>query len=196
MGSKLFGKNIVWLGSSVTYGHANGDISMVDYLAEKTGANCAKYALSGTTLANIDASSYVARLDKIPKDQMCDFFICQLSTNDASKGIPLGSLSNIADEKTVVGAIYRVIRMSIERFNCPIAFYTNPPYDSLEYEKMVELMRTIASREGVLLLDLWNDPPFSPSETSICMADPIHPNETGYRRLTPIFEDFVSKNLH
>lgn len=195
MEKKLFGKNIVWLGSSVTYGHANGGVSMVEYLAEKTDAICTKYALSGKTLANIDDSSYIARLDRIRGDQKCDLFICQLSTNDASKGVPLGSFADIDDEKTVVGAIYRVIRTVRERFDCSIAFYTNPPYDSLAYEKMVDIMRSIAAREGVLLLDLWDDPPFAESERGIYMADPIHPNEQGYRLLTPIFEKFVAESF-
>lgn len=195
MDDKLFGKNIVWLGSSVTYGHANGGISMVEYLAEQTGAICAKYALSGTTLADVDDNSYVARLDRIPSDQKCDLFICQLSTNDASKGIPLGSFSDVDDEKTVVGAICRVIRTVRERFDCPIAFYTNPPYGSPVYGEMVDIMRSIAAREGVLLLDLWDNPPFAASEASIYMADPIHPNEQGYRLLTPIFEKFVAENF-
>lgn len=196
MDNKLFGKNIVWLGSSVTYGHANGGVSMVEYLAEKTGAACTKYALSGTTLAGIDDNSYIARLDRISGDQKCDFFICQLSTNDASKGIELGSISDIDDEKTVVGAIYRIIHTVRERFDCPIAFYTNPPYDSSAYKKMVDIMRSIAAHEGVLLLDLWDHPPFSASEASRYMADPIHPNKQGYRLLTPIFEKFVEEGLY
>lgn len=188
MKNKLFGKNIVWLGSSVTYGHANGGRSMVEYLAENTGANCAKYALSGTTLANIDENSYVARLERMPKGQKCDFFICQLSTNDATKCIPLGTPD---DERTVIGAIYRVIAIVRERYDCPVAFYTNPRYASSAYTEMVDAMREISKKEGVLLLDLWDTA--APDD---CMADPIHPNERGYRDfLAPIFEQFVSDEL-
>lgn len=188
MENKLFEKNIVWLGSSVTYGHANGGRSMVEYLAENTGAHCAKYAVSGTTLANIDENSYVARLERMPREQKCDFFICQLSTNDATRGVPLGDTD---DERTVIGAIYRVIELVRARYDCPVAFYTNPRYNSPEYEKTVAAMREISKKEGILLLDLWDT-----TAPDGCMADPIHPNEKGYRDfLAPVFEHFVSDNL-
>lgn len=58
----LKGKTILFLGSSVTYGAAAGGVSFVELMAEQCGINYIKKAVSGTTLADIDNSSYVTRL--------------------------------------------------------------------------------------------------------------------------------------
>ena len=62
---ELKGKNILFLGSSVTYGSASGGISFVDLMAERCKSNCIKEAVSGTTLADINEDSYVSRLKRV-----------------------------------------------------------------------------------------------------------------------------------
>ena len=71
MSSALNSKNIMFLGSSVTYGSASGGVSMVEVIAEKCGCNCVKHAVSGTTLADIGERSYVRRL--LISSVMCCF---------------------------------------------------------------------------------------------------------------------------
>lgn len=158
----LEGKTIVWVGSSLTYGYANNGISMADYLEETTHCICAKYAVSGTTLVDKDEESYISRLKKIPADQKCDYFICQLSTNDATQQLPIGDISDSFDidsfdTQTVCGAIEYVIAYAKERFDCPIAFYTAPRYWSSPYKKMAAKMLLIKEKWGIELLDLWNN---------------------------------------
>ena len=87
--SPLAGKNIVFLGSSVTKGFAAYGKSFVDMIAARTGATCVKEAVSGTTLVDDNAKSYVARLKALDPKTPCDLFVCQLSTNDATKKNPL-----------------------------------------------------------------------------------------------------------
>ena len=91
--SPLKGKNIVFLGSSVTKGFAAYGKSFVDMVAARTGANCVKEAVSGTTLVDDNAKSYVARLKALDPKTPCDLFVCQLSTNDATKKKPLGKVA-------------------------------------------------------------------------------------------------------
>ena len=50
--------------------------------------------ISATTLVNGDESSYVARLKRIPKDRIPDLVVVQLSTNDATTGIPILGATN------------------------------------------------------------------------------------------------------
>ena len=83
------GTTILFLGSSVTYGAASGGISFVEFTAKECGFDYIKEAVSGTTLADIDDSSYVSRLKKLNKNLKIDLAVCQLSTNDSYKGIPL-----------------------------------------------------------------------------------------------------------
>ena len=87
------GKHIVFLGSSVTYGAASNGVSFVDFLAEKTGCRVTKEAVSGTMLVDDAPDSYICRMRKLNPEMKVDLFVCQLSTNDATKGIPLGSVS-------------------------------------------------------------------------------------------------------
>ena len=44
-------KNLLFLGSSVTYGAESGGVSFVEIMAEKCGFSFVKEAVSGTTLA-------------------------------------------------------------------------------------------------------------------------------------------------
>ena len=56
---------LYFLGSSVTYGFATSGHSFVEEVAKRTGFECVKEAVSGTTLAvreNDGNSSYVERL--------------------------------------------------------------------------------------------------------------------------------------
>ena len=82
---ELKNKTILFLGSSVTYGSAAGGVSFVELMRDRCGIRCIKEAVSGTTLADINEGSYVSRLKTVDKSEKVDLFICQLSTNDATK---------------------------------------------------------------------------------------------------------------
>ena len=91
--SPLKGKRFIFLGSSVTKGFASFGKSFVDMVAARNGAVCVKEAVSGTTLVDNGPKSYISRLKTIDAKTPCDVFVCQLSTNDATKKLPLGKLS-------------------------------------------------------------------------------------------------------
>ncbi|MCR5272072.1 MAG: SGNH/GDSL hydrolase family protein [Lachnospiraceae bacterium] len=177
-------KNVVFLGSSVTYGAASGGVSFADFVSERNGWNMIKEAVSGTTLADKDDESYVSRLKKIEVDKV-DLFICQLSTNDASQNIPLNDVRD---------AINFIISFVREKWNCPIAFYTNPKYDSKEYEAMVDLMKEITEKENLILINMWDDNELNSAidaDRARFMADPIHPTKDGYLEImTPFVEKY------
>ena len=58
---------MLFLGSSVTYGACSGGYSFVEALAERTGLIPVKEAVSGTTLADVDDASYIARMLRLPQ---------------------------------------------------------------------------------------------------------------------------------
>ena len=191
--SPLAGKNIVFLGSSVTKGFAAYGKSFVDMIAARTGANCVKEAVSGTTLVDDNAKSYVARLKALDPKTPCDLFVCQLSTNDATKKKPLGKVAAAGeayDTKTVCGAIEYIIDYAKKTWNCPIAFYTNPKYASPEHKAMVEALYAIAKKWDIGVIDLWNDRELNTekSKKHACMNDQIHPTKKGYALWTPVME--------
>ena len=91
--SPLAGKKICILGSSVAYGLCAQHQAVGEYLSARFGAELTKEAVSGTTLADMDETSYVSRMRRnLDPKAGFDLFICQLSTNDASKGMPLGEI--------------------------------------------------------------------------------------------------------
>lgn len=186
--SPLEGKHIIFLGSSVTYGASAKGVSFADYIAARNGCSVTKEAVSGTTLVDAGIDSYISRLKTLDASQPADLFVCQLSTNDATQGKPLGELGpskerDSFDTRTVAGAVEYIISYARETWDCPVVFYTNPKYDSEGYAAMVELLGRIADKWDISVIDLWNDAAFnaiSAEQRRLYMADSIHPTQAGY----------------
>ena len=185
---QLQGKTVLFLGSSLTYGSASGGVSFAELMAERGGFCCVKEAVSGTTLADVDERSYVARLKTVDTALPVDLFICQLSTNDAGRGVPI--------EQTEA-ALRFIVTYVKDTFGCPIAFYTNTRYDSKAYEGLVALLYRLQEEFGFAILDFWNDAPMnaiSDEQRVRYMRDHIHPTLDGYREWwTPKFMEFCQK---
>lgn len=203
--SALDGKKIIYLGSSVTEGSAACGSSFVDYLQAKDGVTPLKEAVSGTTLVTLGDTSYIPRMKTIDKEFQADAFICQLSTNDASKGLELGMVSDSMDREdfntdTVVGAMEYIISYARETWDCPVIFYTGSRYDSEDYGKMVELLYEVQKKWDCGVIDLWNDEEFNnitdEQRALYILSDGIHPTQAGYLKWwLPKFEDYLKDYL-
>ena len=182
---ELTNKTVLFLGSSVTYGSASGGISFADIMQEKCGINMIKEAVSGTTLADISEFSYVARLKGIDPDTHIDLFVCQLSTNDASRKIYPFMIEE---------AIRFIVTYVRETFSCPIVFYTGTYYENERYAAMVELLSKLQSEYGFYVLDLYRDPEMrsvSEEDYAVYMKDKVHPTLVGYEKWwAPKFIEF------
>ena len=187
--SPLQGKTICFLGSSVTFGAASLGVSMADYIGVLDGCKIIKEAVSGTTMAGTDASTYVSRLLKnIDVNADIDIFVSQLSTNDASKGLPLGKVSSGTelrdfDRETVIGAMETIIAYVRDTWDCDIVFYTGTRYESKAYAAMVDALLALRDKWGIGVIDLWNDVEMnavSEGDYSLFMNDKIHPTQAGY----------------
>lgn len=195
----LTDKNIIFLGSSVTYGAASKGVTFADYIGKRNGCNVIKEAVSGTTLVDEGIGSYISRLNKLDCDN-ADLLVCQLSTNDATQKKELGTVSNTMniddfDTHTVAGAIEYIIAFAKEKWDCPVIFYTNPKYDSENYSSMVDLLKEIQSKWDIGVIDLWNDTDFNnitDEQRTLYMADEIHPTQAGYLEWwTPKMEQYI-----
>lgn len=188
-GSQISGKTVIFLGSSVTAGYGSLGVSFADFLEKTDGITAIKEAASGTTLADIKSNSYVSRMKTIDKNINADAFVCQLSTNDATKELPLGEISdglnkNDFDTQTVAGAIEYIIAYAKETWNCPVVFYTQAKYDSEHYAKMVELLLEIQKKWNISVIDLWNSEEINSitdEQRKIWLVDHIHPTKAGYK---------------
>ena len=186
----LKGKKVLFLGSSVTYGSASIREGIPEYFKARFGCDITKEAVSGTTLVDNGSSSYVQRLlNKVDSNEKYDLVIVQLSTNDASKKLPLGDISTSQDRdsfdtSTITGAIEFIIAYAQETWNCPVAFYTNAKYDSDEYETMYQRLIQLQKKWEIGVIDLWSSTEFNnitAEERSLYMNDKIHPTKAGYK---------------
>lgn len=202
--SPLAGKRIIFLGSSVTYGAASQGASFADYIARRNGCEAIKEAVSGTTLMDNGGDSYVSRLKRLNAAGGIDLFVCQLSTNDASRKMPVGTVSDSFsiedfDTKTTAGAIEYIIAYAKEVYGCPVVFYTSPRYNSEAYGELVVLLKQIQTKWGISVIDMWNDEAFndiSDEQCTLYLADPVHPTKAGYLEWwTPYFESSLSEIL-
>jgi len=216
--SDLEGRTAYFLGSSVTKGmytkaDGSGSISFVEMLQKKYGLKVKKSAVNGTTLVNRDSNSYVSRLKSdLGGLAAPDYFVCQLSTNDATKGSSLGQITagqfDIAklNDKTVAGAIEYITAYAQTKWSCPVIFYipTKPKskwaYQD-KYQKMINALYSIQSKwnsqyeDQVQIIDLWNDPKAKYTSTDdrlLCMYNTLHPTKAGYLlKYVPIIGDFL-----
>lgn len=187
--SPINGKTVIFLGSSVTFGYGSLGVSFADFLEKTDGITAVKEAVSGTTLVDIKSNSYVSRMKNIDKNIKADAFVCQLSTNDATKEMPLGEISdsfsmNDFDTQTVAGAIEYIIAYAKETWNCPIVFYTQAKYNSGHYAKMVDLLWEIQKKWNITVIDLWNNGEINSitdEERKNYLVDHIHPTKAGYK---------------
>lgn len=205
--SPLKGKTIIYLGSSVTYGSDSLGVSFVEYIDRLNGTTSVKEAVSGTTLVTKDdasGSSYIPRMKTINPDIPADAFICQLSTNDATRHMPLGTISEgfeltDFDTETVAGAIEYIIAYAGKTWHCPVLFYTGTRFDCKEYGEMVKLLLEIQKKWNIGVIDLWNDVALnaiSEKDYNLYMSNPIHPTQAGYLLWwTPAMEAYLYEFL-
>ena len=202
--SPLKGKTILFLGSSVTQGMGSLGTSFVDYLAKADQVDSIKEAVSGTTLVDNGKNSYVQRMLKQDPSLKLDAFVCQLSTNDATKKLELGAIGESKDltdfdTKTIVGAMEYIIAYASETWDCPVIFYTGTYYEDENYQAMVEALLQLKDKWGIGVIDLWNDKELNDitaDQRKLYMKDGIHPTKAGYLEWwTPVIREYLINYL-
>ncbi len=135
-----------------------------------------------------DGDSYIKRLKELDPEQTVDCLVCQLSTNDATKKLPMGEISSSEelssfDTQTVTGAIEYILRYCRDTWRCPVVFYTGSWYESTEYEAMVHRLYELRDKWDFGLVDLYTDEAFNDIDQEtydFYMFDSIHPTKAGY----------------
>ncbi len=196
--SPLDGKKVIYLGSSVTDGMQSGHVSFVEYIAKRDNVDYIKEAVSGTTLADQSDNSYVDRIQTVDPNYDADMVVVQLSTNDATKDMPLGEISDSKDidsfdTSTTTGAIEFIIAYSQQTWDVPVMFYTGTYFDNEAYDQLVDRMHEIADKWGIGVIDMYNDEELNDitdEQREVYMNDGIiHPTKQGYLEWwTPVIE--------
>ncbi len=206
--SPLKGKNLIFLGSSVTLGFASKHEAIADMIAHKDGANVIKEAVNGTTLVETRSKlgggeSYITRLKRLDKNLKVDALIVQLSTNDANSKIELGKISDSKDissfnTKTIIGAMEYIIAYAEETWHCPTIIYSGPDFHNPLYTQMNEAVKELQKKWNIGFVDLFDDKDINTKYiTKDYISDagykPIHPTRKGYQAWLPYFEKEIAK---
>lgn len=107
----LTGKNVVFLGDSITYGAgldaAKGEKPYSELFAASYGANCTNLAVPGASFANLPGTLGVAidQARSVPED--ADVVVIMFGTNDYGLSAQLGDSES--DDETTIGALYAVV---------------------------------------------------------------------------------------
>jgi lysophospholipase L1-like esterase len=199
--SPLEGKNIIFLGSSVTVGSCSGGVSFVQYLEKRDSIKVIEEAVSGTTLVTTSKNNYIDRMkNNLDKIASVDCFLCQLSTNDISFKKPLGKISDSMnvedfDTKTITGAIEYIIGYAKKTWKCPVVFYTDTYYGNVKYKELVDRLLDIQKKWNIGVIDLLNNEKMKSIDKkkyNLYMANPIHPTKAGYLEWwTPVMEEYL-----
>jgi hypothetical protein len=206
--SPLKGKTLYFLGSSVTIGYGSGGMAFPHYIAKRNQCTAVVEAVTGTTLMDKNANSYVRRMEagsKFDKNADVDLFICQLSTNDTGGGtvdmLNLGGITgpgaglDAYDKTTITGAMEYIISYARQTWNCPVLFYSCSRRNDPRYAKMVDRLNELAAIWGIGVLDLWNDDDFNnitKEQRKLWLKDETHPTKAGYLEWwTPVVERFL-----
>ncbi|MDR2785760.1 MAG: SGNH/GDSL hydrolase family protein [Treponema sp.] len=210
--SPLKGKTLYFLGSSVTIGYGSGGTAFPHYIAKRNQCAAVVEAVTGTTLMDKNANSYVRRMEfgsKFDKNAKVDLFICQLSTNDTGGGtvdmLNLGDITGPAgnldayDKTTITGAIEYIIAYARRTWDCPVLFYSCSRRNDPRYGKMADRLNELAAVWNIGVLDLWNDGDFNnitKEQRKLWMKDETHPTKAGYLEWwTPVVEQFLYANV-
>ena len=188
----LYNKKIFQLGSSITDGMGSDGYSFPEQMDALVGTVSTKEAIGGTTLAVITDNqlSYVQRYAKFNFSKGCDLLQIQLSTNDFSKGIEKGVVtddsdlsSDTKDKTTMCGAIeYLIAKTKEQSPDTVVAFYSchlksNWSYTE-QYKSFIQNeMQQIINKWNIVFIDLFNTKTLDYSKH---MADDIHPKAVGY----------------
>ena len=186
---------ILALGSSITRGYGNHDVSFVEMLNDYKNENIKfivhKEAINGTTLANRKEDSYLARLRKLDLTLLksFDYVLVQLPTNDLHL---LNNKFDLKDERTTFGAILNIVKHVKENSNAKIIFYTCFMKENKKYEKMIEKLSEI--NDNLFdAIDFYSNQEMKETNFKDIMSDKIHPNEKGYIIMSKYLVDYFKK---
>lgn len=191
--SPLMGESMLFLGSSVTRGYGSLGEAFPECFHWMDGAIFTKEAVDGTTLADMDDRSYLARLRK-HEGESFEYMLVQLSTNDAWQRAPLGDKDS-QDTGTTFGSLNEILRIGSSISSTLPIVWSNPYFKNDRYREMVSICKEISAEGRCLFLNLYEDPEvnsISKKERRLYLMDEIHPTRAGYRDwLFPYLRDFV-----
>ena len=184
---------VLALGSSITRGYGNNGVSFCemlnDYQDNEVTFKVKKEAIDGTSLANRNNRSYLARLRNYKEKDLANFnyVLIQLSTNDLHL---FRNKDDLNDERSTVGAINAIFKYLKENFKGKVTFYTCFMKENKKYSELINKLLSFEYRYHFDILDFYTNQEMLLKNFKSIMKDGIHPNEEGYKIMTKYFVDY------
>lgn len=207
---ELKGKNVYFLGDSITFGVGPSDDSLSYHalLAKEMGFTAHNRGLSASCIARKvesfydieDKMPFCLRVEDIPDD--CDLLVIFGGTNDYGRYIPVRGREGVKDLFTFSGALRHLLARSRERFPKTIFLTPFPRYnaetvsgfESSPLSKYVEEMYRVCGEFSVPVCDLYHLVPLDPGNREHIrdyFPDGLHPNDAGHRIIADLLKDFL-----
>lgn len=207
---ELKNKKIVFLGDSITEGVGTSSVDKVywNVIAQRTGAVCVGYGISGTRIARqqhpdpneaIDYQHFSTRVDDMDAD--ADVVVVFGGTNDFGHGdAAFGDMTD-RTEDSFYGAMHVLCRRLIERYPSAQLVFMTPTHRSSEENRLVnekgvrkdhllidyvDAVREVAGYYSIPVLDLFRTSgiqPRIPAQQELFMPDGLHPSDAGNARI-------------
>ena len=201
---EIKGKKINFLGDSITEG-VGTDYRFDQMIADREGAICRNYGISGTRIARNKGQSenprfdlyYDSRVDEMDPD--ADVIVVFGGTNDFGHGDAQPGTMSDRTVDTFYGALHCLITHLKTRYpKAEIVFLTplhrlfedNPAGDGFKpigtfapLRRYVQIIREVCDHYSIPVLDLWRNSGLQPSipvVQEMYIPDGLHPNRAGH----------------
>ena len=208
---KLEGKKINFLGDSITQGIGVEESCnfYVNRIAERYGAVCRNYGISGTRIARqIVPGQVTTRWDLYFElraeimDRNADAVVVFGGTNDYGHGdAPFGSLDS-EDTYTFCGALNSLIKKLKKDFPGKRIIFMTPLHrlgennpsmpDSKTLSDYVDAMVMICKMHQVDVIDLFKINPLDPADKEL-VPDGLHPSDKGHSVMAEVIAEELIK---
>lgn len=201
-----YGKSVAVFGGSVSVIPAS-DVAKKMWV-ERLGMSITNYGVGGAGFSSLQGKSLQEQVDKA---SVFDIYILWASTNDYTNKREVGSYTDYTEfdgynsEKLVTqaGGINYCIKKIYELnpqaqiyfFTSSKAFNDRGAYDPFVADGMVryvEMQKQICELHGILFLDQFTLGGYNIYNKDLYYTDPIHMNETGYKKVGELQVAFLA----
>lgn len=208
---ELKGKIINFLGDSITEGMKTSceDARFSNIIANKTGAICNNYGISGTKISLKEGDNpetermrrpFVLRYKEMDKN--ADIIVVMGGTNDSGAKIPFGDFDS-RDEFTFYGALHSLYEGLINMYPESVIVVMTPPHyleeghprENNSLRGYVDVIKEVAAHYALPILDLYSTSGLQPKVEILkekYMPDGCHPNDEGHKILASKILSFLN----
>jgi len=198
--NRLFGKKIVAIGDSMTYGHnVTGERNWLGKIAVRNKMAYVNYGRNGCYMSyNVAGGTYPPEISVVARygtmDDDADYILVFAGTNDASAGIEIGA-ENSKDNKTFMGALNEICEGLQTKYPKGKIGFITPYRRSAQTEKYANAIETICAKYGIPVFNNIKNGGINfanaKQKEALTLGDSLHLNEAGMEVASWKYEAFL-----